>query len=189
MTVWLTLTLGVFVVILAVIVLGLVLSLRPINAAVATLRAPTTAGHASGVGAITGVTPSGEHVHLATMGRDADLLVAFLDSSPACSDHWLALAAVEPGFSGRGLRTVVLVQAQADVQAFDGVTTLVSKSAWDDYRVAAAPYFVLVAGADGSILAERTASTPEELKAMMHETRANDSPPRLPRRQLLSFGW
>jgi hypothetical protein len=190
MTLWLILALGIVVVaVLAAVVMGLVLAQPSINAAVATLRPPTTPVPTSGVRSVTGVTSSGEQVHIATVGRDADLLLAFLDSSALCSEHWQALAAGEYADTRRHPRPVVLVRTQRDLRALEGVTILLNESAWSDFGVRAAPHFVLVDGENGSIRAALEASTTSDVDSMLNATDAPHRHPKVARRQLLSFDW
>jgi hypothetical protein len=53
------------------------------------------------------------------------------------------------------------------------VHTVLSSSAWADYRIPAAPYFVLVDGSSGDIIGEGAASTWDQVRELMAQSLAD----------------
>jgi len=114
----------------------------------------------------TGVDPSGAALSVAAR-TDGDLLLAFLTSTcVGCRPFWEGLAS---GGRPRGLPVVVVtpdptLESAAGVASLaDGLdlTVVMSSGAWLDYRVRAAPWFVVVAA--GLVVAEGQAASWEEL--------------------------
>ncbi len=112
--------------------------------------------------ALTGTTPAGDAVSLAFEGAaSAPTLLAFLTSGcTTCAGFWGTLGQhrLPPG-----VQTVIVAHGPEREQparlrklAPRGVPVVMSSSAWHDFQVPGAPYFVLV---DGSIRGEGVATS------------------------------
>lgn len=131
---------------------------------------------------IAGETPSGDAVAVGVVGSGTATLVAFLSSTcVTCRSFWEQFGTP----SGRdlpGTGRVVVVTRSSDEEspaaiaklAPRGVTVVLSSAAWDDYRVPASPYFVLVNG-DGRVRGEGTASGWDELRSLLASAMADEA--------------
>lgn len=112
---------------------------------------------------LSGELPGGGAAHVAVAGTDHATLLAFLSAGcGTCGTFWEALA--EPAshvLPGDGTRVVIVTNgpeaesaAAVAELAPDGVLTVMSSAAWDDYDIPVSPYFVLVDGRSGSVIGE-----------------------------------
>jgi hypothetical protein len=146
---------------------------------------------------VSGSTPEGELVSLELHGRREPTLLAFLTTGcVTCLTFWEALATEQlPGF-----RVVVLTRgdeaespgAVAEL-APEGVTTLLSTQAWEDFGVPGAPYFIQVE--QGRMVGEGVATSWEQLVRMLDradldraELAAQGTGPGMTRRELFTAG-
>jgi hypothetical protein len=120
---------------------------------------------------LSGTTPTGDVVKLAFDGGGTRAtLLAFLTSGcGTCAGFWAELGRDQR--LPAGVQTVVVTRG-ADRESPSRVRSLtpgavpvvMSSAAWEDYRVPAAPYFVLV---DGAIRGEGVATTWEALASLV----------------------
>ncbi|GAC1361794.1 MAG: hypothetical protein NVSMB32_01280 [Actinomycetota bacterium] len=123
---------------------------------------------------ILGSTLEDETVSLAVGATTVDTLLAFLSGGcTTCAGLWADMPNAELGLPPR---TRLVVVARAGDQesparlrklARPGMTLVMSNDAWEDYRVPGAPYFVLVAGATGTVLGEGSAKTWSQVLSLM----------------------
>src|SRR5439155_1330022 len=121
---------------------------------------------------IVGVTPNDETVSI-SLGNGVDTLLAFLSGGcSVCGELWAGAPAGEEALPDR--TRLVVVTASPDREspsrvrrlAEPGVTVVMSTDAWQDYRVPAAPYFVLVEGT-GRIAGEGSAQSWRQVASLM----------------------
>lgn len=129
------------------------------------VRSPFDGG-AEGVADITGSTPTGDAVHIGIEAGDDATLLAFLSSGcSTCEDFWRAFGTEELHMvPGRRTRVVIVTRGPEDESppavgelAPNGLTTVMSSVAWEDYGVPVSPYFILVDGRRG-VLGEGAAT-------------------------------
>jgi hypothetical protein len=113
-------------------------------------------------------------------------LLAFLSTGCAtCATFWEAFAEASAGGGDplpalglpAGLRLVVVtkgpeMESPAAVAALssEGVLTLQSTQAWDDYRIPVAPYFALVDGTRGVVVGEGAAASWERVRDLIQRS-------------------
>lgn len=118
---------------------------------------------------VAGTTPQGELVSLELHGRRQPTLLAFLTSGcVTCHTFWEALATEAlPGFQVVVLTRGEEAESPTEVAALapEGVTTLLSTEAWEDFGVPGAPYFIHVE--DGRMVGEGVATSWEQLVRML----------------------
>ncbi len=130
---------------------------------------------------VTGRTPSGGTRSVA-MGNGSPTLLAFLTTGcSTCAAFWDAFRTAGAHPDGvaslglpAGLRLVVVtkgpdLESPADVAATapEGVVTLQSSEAWEDYRIPVAPYFVLVDGGRGVVVGEGAAASWDRVRDLL----------------------
>ncbi|HEY2667148.1 MAG TPA: hypothetical protein VGK51_09940 [Actinomycetota bacterium] len=175
---------GVAIVLLAVLVAGLLRSHARILTAL--YQQGTPAGGAAGIPQpvqiskrplpvatdIVGVTPDDETVSI-SVGAGVDTLLGFLSGGcSVCGELWAGAPAGESALPDR--TRLVVVTASPDREspsrvrrlAGPGVTVVMSTDTWEDYRVPAAPYFVLVDG-NGRIAGEGSARSWDQVASLM----------------------
>ena len=114
---------------------------------------------------LSGTTPDGAPVSVALGDGPGRTLLAFLTSScVTCRGLWAAIADDLPASVGPGTRVVVVTEDPADERpaavrdlAPDSQLVVMSSETWARYGVTAAPFFVLVEGTSGRVLAAGTA--------------------------------
>jgi hypothetical protein len=139
---------------------------------------------------IAGVDPAGAPVTFAVAGVEHRTLLAFLSSTClTCRGFWEAFADRRLSVPGRARLLIVAKGLDAESPATirklapSSVHTVLSSSAWADYRIPAAPYFVLVDGSSGDIIGEGAASTWDQVRDLMAQSPAgadehpDDRPP------------
>lgn len=154
----------------------------------------------TGAADVSGVTPSGDAVMVGVTGTGRRTLLAFLSSGcTTCEGFWDALADPANRSIGQlGADVVVITRgsdsespaAVADMSS-DGLVTVMSTEAWDDYDVPVSPYFVLVdgSGQHGEVLGEGAAGGWEQLTQLMSRAVADGAMgTRRSRRELLRGG-
>jgi hypothetical protein len=122
---------------------------------------------------LVGVTPDGSPIELDLAGHARPTLLAFLtDTCVTCREFWTAFG---EGATPPGIDVVIVTMGPEDESvelitrlAPRGLPTVMSSAAWDDYGVAAGPYFVLV-GQDGAVRTHGPASTVASLDALLND--------------------
>lgn len=120
---------------------------------------------------VAGNRPDGTAIEVNLVGGTKQTLLAFLtDTCVTCREFWAAFGdgAIPPGTD------VVIVTMGPEDESVElianlapsGLPTVMSSQAWDDYGVAAGPYFVLV-DPDGSVVTHGPAATVASLDAML----------------------
>jgi len=191
---------GVAIVLLAVLVAGLLRSHARILTALSQQGGP--AGGGAGIPQpvqiskrplpvatdIVGVTPNDETVSI-SVGTGVDTLLAFLSGGcSVCGELWAAAPAGESALPDRTRLVVVTVSPDRESPsrvrrlAAPGVTVVMSTDAWEDYRVPAAPYFVLVDG-DGRIAGEGSARSWDQVASLMGTASGDAEAARGPREE------
>ena len=129
---------------------------------------------------VTGVDPSGAPVTFAVAGVEHRTLLAFLSSTClTCRGFWDAFADRRLSVPGRARLLIVTKGSEAESPATirklapSGAHTVLSSSAWTDYRIPVAPYFVLVDGPGGDVIGEGAAATWEQVRDLMGQSLAD----------------
>ena len=131
---------------------------------------------------VAGLTPTGSAAVAGVVGTDHTTLLAFLSSGcGTCADFWRAFADGEgTRLPGRDTRLLVVTkghdaESPSAVAALapDGITTIMSSEAYDDYAVPASPYFVLVEGSTGRILGEGAAASWNQVATLLGQAAAD----------------
>jgi hypothetical protein len=131
---------------------------------------------------VSGVTPDGSAVAAGVVGRDHTTLLAFLSSGcGTCADFWRAFGdGAGTRLPGRDTRLVIVtkgptLESVSAVAALapPGVTTVMSDAAYDDYRVPANPYFVLVDGPTGNVVGEGAAASWAQVANLLAQAAAD----------------
>lgn len=146
---------------------------------------------------IDGALPEGGAARIGLVDSSGTTLLAFLSSGcSTCLDFWRAFGtdAVRQ-VPGRDARVVVITRSPAEESpaevaalAPEGVTTVMSSQAWDDYDVPVAPYFLLVDGRHG-VVGEGASSSWAQVVDLLGKAAADagvglDVEPALSRRDL-----
>jgi hypothetical protein len=120
---------------------------------------------------LTGTLPRGGAARVAVVGVDHPTLIAFLSTGcGTCSTFWEALREGVSVLPDPATRVVVVTNgpesespaAVADL-APDGIVTLMSDQAWDDYSVPVSPFFSLVDGPTGRVVGEGSGTSWEQV--------------------------
>jgi hypothetical protein len=135
----------------------------------------------SGAADVVGTTPDGEAVAIAVGDRRHDTIVAFLSSGcDTCVGFWDAFAQSDSPSLPDGARLVVVTkgpEAESLARVRDlsapGLTVVMSSTAWGDYNVPVAPYFVWVDGASGKVVGEGAAGTWDRLLDLLGQAAAD----------------
>lgn len=188
-------SLGVVVLLLAVLVVGLLRShaeiLRELHALrdvdrdgprspVANVRPGVALPRGAGAEAqgrdLVGIDPDGDAVKIAVSGTAHSTLLLFLSSGClSCRGFWDALA--DPAANGlRPSIRPVAVTKGPDHESLSAVAalapgqvaTVLSSQAWDDYDVPVAPYAILVEPS-GMVVGEGASATWVQLRDLMHQ--------------------
>jgi len=131
---------------------------------------------------VAGVTPSGATAIAGVVGTSHTTLLAFLSSGcGTCADFWRAFSAGEgTRLPGRDTRLVIVTKGQEGESlsavaglAPQGVTTIMSTEAYDDYSVPANPYFILVDGPSGRIMGEGAAASWTQVATLLGQAAAD----------------
>jgi hypothetical protein len=131
---------------------------------------------------VAGVTPDGASAIAGVVGTAHTTLLAFLSSGcGTCADFWRAFSAGEgTRLPGRDTRLVIVTKGQEAESlsavaglAPEGVTTLMSSEAYDDYAVPANPYFILVDGPSGRIMGEGAAASWAQVATLLGQAAAD----------------
>ncbi len=146
---------------------------------------------------LAGATPDGGAAVVSMSGRPGLTLVAFLSTGcGTCADFWSAFRTA-PTIGGSPVRLIIVTHSPAaespssvaELAPENGLVVM-SDEAFDDHGVAAAPYFVLVDGADASVIGEGSAAGWVQLKALLQRAAADAgwAADRRSRRDLLNAG-
>lgn len=144
---------------------------------------------------VVGVTPEGDAAMVGVSGDGRRTLLAFLSSGcTTCEGFWDALADPSNRAVGELGANVVVVTRGADSESpaavadmtSEGLTTVMSTEAWDDYSVPVSPYFVLVDGTSDEVIGEGAAGGWDQLTQLMSRAVADGAMgTRRSRRELL----
>jgi hypothetical protein len=130
---------------------------------------------------VAGVATDGGAIRLGIEGSTGVTLLAFLSSGcTTCQDFWRAFDTHEVRqVPGRDTRVVVVTRGPEDESpiavadlAPEGLTTVMSTSAWDDYGVPVSPYFMLVDGRRG-VLGEGAATSWAKVVELLEKSLAD----------------
>jgi hypothetical protein len=125
---------------------------------------------------IAGTRLTGDSVQVAFPLGGQDTLIAFLSSGCViCGAFWEAFSNSDRGLPS-GTRLLIVTKDTThespsklhDLAPAD-VPVVMSTSAWDDYGVPLAPYFVYVAGESGAIEGEGAAANWEQLRSLFKD--------------------
>lgn len=131
---------------------------------------------------IRGSLPGGGAAQVAVTGVDHDTVLAFLSTGCAtCGAFWDALG--DPGgaaSAGDGTRVVVVTQgpeAESEGAVIElapaEVPTVMSSTAWTDYRIPASPFFLLVHGPSGQVVGEGSGQSWEQVVQLLQRSQAD----------------
>ena len=124
---------------------------------------------------VAGNTPQGEVAAVGIVGASHHTLVAFLSSGClTCADFWKAFAKVDALRLPPDTRPLIVTRS-ADAESLSAiqrvappeVTVVMSTDAWVDFDVPGSPYFVLVDGPRGRVVAEGTADNWEDARRLL----------------------
>ncbi len=167
-----------------------ILPTDPVTADQPSTPRPNDAATGRAAADLAGVTPSGDPVTVAVVGRRHDTSLLFLSADCAtCEPFWGAVG------DGRAAATstpehrlVVVTRDPADDLAGTiarrpaDVPVVMSSRAWHDYEVPGSPYVVQVDGASGRVTGEGTSADWDQLQALATRGRAEAPPARRRRR-------
>lgn len=131
---------------------------------------------------LAGVTPDGATAMAGVVGTSHTTLLAFLSSGcGTCADFWRAFGDGEgTRLPGRDTRLVIVTKSPQNESLSEvvrlappGVTTLMSDEAYDDYRVPANPYFILVDGPSGKVVGEGAAASWAQVANLLGQAAAD----------------
>jgi hypothetical protein len=131
---------------------------------------------------LAGVTPDGATAMAGVVGTSHTTLLAFLSSGcGTCADFWRAFGDGEgTRLPGRDTRLVIVTKSAQNESLSEvarlappGVTTLMSDEAYDDYRVPANPYFILVDGPSGKVVGEGAAASWAQVANLLGQAAAD----------------
>jgi hypothetical protein len=133
---------------------------------------------------VAGTTLSGDAVKIAVAGALGATLLAFLSSGClSCGAFWRAFREGEADAVPGGARLVVVTKdsdhespSRLRELAPEGIPLVMSSEAWDRYRVAGSPYFVLVDGPTSSVRGEGTAEAWHQVAALLRDAIADHAP-------------
>ena len=125
---------------------------------------------------IGGETLAGEPVKVALAGARRRTLLAFLSSGClSCGSFWEALGGDGAAGLPADARVVVVVKDASEESptrleelAPDDVLVVMSSEAWERYRVAGSPYFILLES-DGQVVGEGSAETWDQLCSLIRD--------------------
>jgi len=126
---------------------------------------------------VTGVTPDGDPL-VASLSTGSDpTLVAFLSTTcSTCTPFWEGFESSLMHFGGHRHRVMVVTMGEseespsrAQALAKPGVDVVMSSSAWSDFEVPGAPYFVLLEPATGRVIGEGSAMSFESLEEFLSD--------------------
>jgi len=130
---------------------------------------------------VVGINPDGDSVAIGVVGHDRPTLLAFLSTSClTCTGFWQALKSPQVVVPG-GARLVIVTkgpdhesEARVAELAPPRVLTVMSDTAWQDYGVPVAPYFIHV-GASGQVAGEGAAASWEQVANLLDQALADDA--------------
>ena len=130
---------------------------------------------------IAGVDPHGSPVVAsATLGEDPTLLAFLSTSCSSCTMFWENLDSSTRYFGDHRHRVVIVTKGEDEESptrtislARGSADVIMSSSAWDEFGVPGAPYFVLIDPTSGDILGEGSASTFDALEEFLTDA-SND---------------
>ncbi|MFP5321843.1 MAG: TlpA family protein disulfide reductase [Acidimicrobiia bacterium] len=137
---------------------------------------------------LVGQTPAGGTRTVSVTSGQPTLLAFLSTGCSTCATFWQAFS--EAGAAGgdplprlglpAGLRLVIVakgpeLESPGEVAALapEGVLTIQSSQAWDDYRIPVAPYFTLVDGRRGVVVGEGAAASWERVRDLIQRSLAD----------------
>lgn len=130
---------------------------------------------------VVGINPDGDSVAVGVVDHDRDTVLAFLSTSClTCTGFWHALN--RPRVAVPGDARLVIVTKGPDQEsearvaelAPPEVLTVMSNTAWQDYGVPVAPYFIHVR-ASGQVAGEGAAASWEQVAHLLDQALADDA--------------
>lgn len=120
---------------------------------------------------ITGVTPDGEPLVLSlSTGSDPTLLAFLSTTCSSCTPFWEGLESSLMHFGGHRHRVVIVTLGESEesptrAQSLSrpGVDVVMSSSAWSEFEVPGAPYFMLIEPQTSRVIGEGSAMTFDSL--------------------------
>ena len=130
---------------------------------------------------IAGVDPQGSPVVASvTLGDDPTLLAFLSTSCSSCTMFWENLDSSTRYFGDHRHRVVIVTRGEDEESptrtislARGSADVIMSSSAWEEFKVPGAPYFVLVDPGSGIVLGEGSASTFDALEEFLMDA-SND---------------
>jgi hypothetical protein len=195
-----TITEGLAIVVLGMLVVGLLRSHADILRALHELGAGAPGDEQRGRGTLTtraavggtgerghdlnGETLSGESVAIGIAGATSDTLLAFLSAGCyTCQPFWSALSGnAEIPNNARVIAVVQEGDNAAKLRTLAGPDLLVviSDRAWTDYQVPGSPHFIYLDGPSGAIVGEGTASSWPQVRDLLEHASSNRAATRQP---------
>ena len=124
---------------------------------------------------VRGSSPSGEMLQH-SFGEGWTVLVFLSTTCEGCTELWAAFSDPTRCAAGTDVATLVVARATESREAVAALSAgsgvVMSDGAWSDYRVEGGPFFVLVDGTDGRVLAEGVAWSVEQIAAAVEVARA-----------------
>jgi hypothetical protein len=126
---------------------------------------------------ISGITPGGESavVSLAT-GPDPTLLAFLSTTCSTCTPFWEGLQSSSMYFGGHRHRVIAVTLGESEESptralsmASPGLDVIMSSTAWSEFEVPGAPYFVVVAPGTGVVTGEGSAMTFDSLEEFLSD--------------------
>jgi hypothetical protein len=144
---------------------------------------------------LTGTLPLGGAARVAVVGVDHPTLLAFLSTGcGTCGTFWDALREGPTTLPDPATRVVVVTNgpeaespAAVAELAPDGIVTLMSTDAWDDYGVPVSPFFALVDGRSGRVVGEGSGTSWDQVIDLLAKAVA-DAGARQPGRRITRMG-
>ncbi len=127
--------------------------------------------------AIQGITPEGEPVLISPdIGSDPTLLAFLSTSCASCTPFWEELDSSHLRFGGQRLRVLILTRGEHEESPTRTTSmrrgdadVVMSSTAWEDYGVPGAPFFVLVDPVEG-VIGEGSTPTFEALAQFLNDS-------------------
>ncbi|MDH3753661.1 MAG: hypothetical protein OEU32_07290 [Acidimicrobiia bacterium] len=142
---------------------------------------PTPGEGAPSASDIVGVDVAGDAIAVGVLRREHLTLLAFLSSGClTCRTFWDAFASPADLGLRRDVRLVVVTkdpdqESPAEIASLapPSAPTVMSSSAWDDFGVPVAPYFVLVDGPSGAVIGEGASAGWAQVRDLMNRALAD----------------
>lgn len=138
--------------------------------------APRVGAVHGGAPEIVGVRPNGDPLKVTTAGRHTTLLAFLSTGCATCSRFWSAFNDGPPADLPAGTTRLVVVTKGLEAEspsrlqdlAPDGIVTVASTAAWQEYGVPVSPYFILVD--NGSVIGEGAAASWPQVASLLNQS-------------------